>query len=220
MNKCFITQWLLVLYLSLLVGCTKDVTSPEKVGEPISLGLTLDTYAGEDSNAKEHEKAIHNLYVFIYGSDGRLENPDNTRVQPATDGSLTDATGRIHGSWKVYGGQKDIYVIANVPDKLASTDKPRSSSIVAADALRRPTKDELAKFCMPWIGGSGNINVMRYNDFDYQTSGFFAGLMSGKKTVKVTAANQNQSVLVPLVRRYARIDLAVRKAPELANSDV
>lgn len=172
MNKCFITQWLLVLYLSLLVGCTKDVTSPEKVGEPISLGLTLDTYAGEDSNAKEHEKAIHNLYVFIYGSDGRLENPDNTRVQPATDGSLTDATGRIHGSWKVYGGQKDIYVIANVPDKLASTDKPRSSSIVAADALRRPTKDELAKFCMPWIGGSGNINVMRYNDFDYQTSGF------------------------------------------------
>ena len=79
MNKCFITQWLLVLYLSLLVGCTKDVTSPEKVGEPISLGLTLDTYAGEDSNAKEHEKAIHNLYVFIYGSDGRLENPDNTR---------------------------------------------------------------------------------------------------------------------------------------------
>lgn len=61
---------------------------------------------------------------------------------------------------------------------------------------------------------------MRYNDFDYQTSGFFAGLMSGKKTVKVTAANQNQSVLVPLVRRYARIDLAVRKAPELANSDV
>lgn len=44
--------------------------------------------------------------------------------------------------------------------------------------------------------------------------------MSGKKTVKVTAANQNQSVLVPLVRRYARIDLAVRKAPELANSDV
>ena len=97
MNKCFITQWLLVLYLSLLVGCTKDVTSPEKVGEPISLGLTLDTYAGEDSNAKEHEKAIHNLYVFIYGSDGRLENPDNTRVQPATDGSLTDATGRIHG---------------------------------------------------------------------------------------------------------------------------
>ena len=38
MNKCFITQWLLVLYLSLLVGCTKDVTSPEKVGEPISLG--------------------------------------------------------------------------------------------------------------------------------------------------------------------------------------
>ena len=65
MNKCFITQWLLVLYLSLLVGCTKDVTSPEKVGEPISLGLTLDTYAGEDSNAKEHEKAIHNLYVFI-----------------------------------------------------------------------------------------------------------------------------------------------------------
>lgn len=220
MNKCFITQWLLVLYLSLLVGCTKDVTSPEKVGEPISLGLTLDTYAGEDSNAKEHEKAIHNLYVFIYGSDGRLENPDNTRVQPATDGSLTDATGRIHGSWKVYGGQKDIYVIANVPDKLASTDKPRSSSIVAADALRRPTKDELAKFCMPWIGSSGNINVMRYNDFDYQTSGFFAGLMSGKKTVKVTAANQNQSVLVPLVRRYARIDLAVRKAPELANSDV
>lgn len=219
MNKCFITQWLLVLYLSLLVGCTKDVTSPEKVGEPISLGLTLDTYAGEDSNAKEHEKAIHNLYVFIYGSDGRLENPDNTRVQPATDGSLTDATGRIHGSWKVYGGQKDIYVIANVPDKLASKDKPRDSKIVAADALRRPTEDELKKFCMPWLG-SGNINVFQYNQFEYQTSDSFAGLMSGKKTVEVTAANQSQSVLVPLVRRYARIDLAVRKAPELANSDV
>lgn len=92
MNKCFITQWLLVLYLSLLVGAPR-CDQPGKGRRAISLGLTLDTYAGEDSNAKEHEKAIHNLYVFIYGSDGRLENPDNTRVQPATDGLLTERRG-------------------------------------------------------------------------------------------------------------------------------
>lgn len=190
-------------------SCQRDETMPESLGAVVNLGLNLGTYAlgDDDTNALPHEKQIQSLYVFIYNADGLLANPGKTKITAASGGSLVDATGRINGSWKVYEGQKTVYVLANVPAILKTT----SGSIAAADVLNAPTLAVLQDLC--------NDNNSYYADYCLnQGATWTGGLMSGSTTAAVTTAKSE--VVVPLTRRYARIDLAVKKSPELASATV
>lgn len=208
-------QYLLLLAIAFLSmgSCAENPAQDASQGKQINLGLNLGTYAlgDDDPNAYPHEKKISNLYVFIYNSQGLLENLNNTKVSPASDGSLVDASGRVNGTWRVYEGAKQIYVLANVadPNHMLSA---ANDTWLPTNMLDNPTIDMLKDICTV-------DHFFDSNYFENQHNGTWkGGLMSGSKTVDVSAATDD--VTIPLHRRYARIDLQVRKAPELADATV
>lgn len=184
-------------------GCSKDGISPAAETGTVDMGLTVSTYAS-DSNASAQETAVSSAYVFIFNSDGLLENPGRTQVRPNGAGELVDASGRLSGMWKVVAGRKTIYVVLNPHDVVPISGGSISLDDVtsSADLLRLATA------------------LSTYRDFYTPDKWATAGglCMSGSTTVDVSPATPE--VVMNVARRYARVDLRVKRGQGFENAQL
>ena len=188
-----------------LCGCIKDATSPHE-DETVNMVLSLDTYAATaDANATENEAAIKSAYVYIFNAAGVLENPGKVAVTPYPSGEATDDEGKLNATWSVTQGQKDIYVLLNAGHVLLD------GSSVDLSTYNPASKSELETLL--------TNNPANFDD-DFPMSGTSGMLMSGKTPAPVSVTTTSSLVTVPVERRYARIDLRLRRKAELAGSTI
>lgn len=184
-----------------LCGCIGDDIS---VGNnTVDMVLSLDTYAaGDDPNASTNETVAKSAWVYIFNENGVLENPGATSVPLAHSGEAADAAGKLNRTWRVAVGRKDIYVLLN-----------------AGHLTRNGTAVELASF-NPYSKAELETLMTDPANFatDFPAEGTDGMLMSGKLDVNVTS--QTSLVTVPVARRYARIDLGLRRKADLAGATV
>lgn len=194
--------WALSLLLSgLLYGCAEDHT--DGGAGTVDLQLALNTYAAsDDPNASANEAAVGSAWVYIFNEHGALENPGRTAVLPASSGSAADASGRLNDTWRVTVGRKDIYVLLN-----------------AGHLMRGGMEVDLASYD-PYSKAELETLMTDPANFtaDFPAAGSAGMLMSGKLSTNVTSAASTATV--PVERRYARIDLRLRRKADLAGAAV
>lgn len=196
--------FLLFLLLLAAGGCSKDGIFQTAGAGAVDMGLTLSTYATDDANAVAQETAVSSAYVFIFNADGLLENPGKTQVRPGGDGSVVDASGRLTGTWRVAAGRKSIYVVLN-PHEVQTRSGAAASladdvTSIAGLETFVTAPDAYATHYAPeaWTGGSL--------------------CMSGSATVDVSP--ETPEVVMSVTRRYARVDLRIKKGAGLENTQM
>ncbi|WP_162272058.1 hypothetical protein [Alistipes provencensis] len=204
MRKYTVLQTLaLILLLSaVFYGCAKDSTYGGD--KTVDMQLALDTYAvGDDPNASsDNEELIKSAWVYIFNENGVLENPGKTAVPVASSGEAADGNGRLNHTWRVTVGPKDIYVLLNA-GRLT-----REGRVVDLDTYNPFSKAELESLITDPTAFAA----------DFPASGNAGMLMSGKLGTTVSAATS--LVSVPVARRYARIDLNLRRKADLTGAAV
>ncbi|WP_197408235.1 hypothetical protein [Alistipes onderdonkii] len=195
-------NWALPLLLSaFLYGCAEDNT--DGGAGMVDLKLALNTYAaGDDPNASANEVAVGSAWVYIFNEHGVLENPGRTAVLPAPSGSAADGSGRLNDTWRVTVGRKDIYVLLN------AGHLTRSGTAVDLASYNPYSKTELETL----MTDPANFPA------DFSAAGSGGMLMSGKLSTNVTSAASMATV--PVERRYARIDLSLRRKADLVGAAV
>lgn len=184
-----------------LCGCIKDDTSGGR--ETVDMVLSLDTYAGgSDPNASVNESAVKSAWVYIFNEHGVLENPDATSVPLASSGEAADAAGKLNRTWRVAIGRKDVYVLLNA-GRLT-----HDGSAVDLSVYNPHSKSELESL----MTDPANFSA------DFPAAGVSGMLMSGKLDVNVSS--QTSLVTVPVARRYARIDLYLRRKSDLTGAAI
>lgn len=194
--KRYIKQWFpVVFYLLVTAACSEEDSRLAGEEGEARIPLKVSTLRiTSDPNASEDERLIRSIFVLIYNTVGRLENAGKTEVIPSSDSSqLVDADGNINQTWLVYAGEKNIYVVINPPDILK--DNLRESLTI--EQLRALIARDFS------IYENGLVN---------RTQG---GLMTGHVRTRITTTSS--AAEVPVKRRYARVDLYLRKSPELAS---
>ena len=196
-------KWVFALLLTAgLGGCIRDDASADS-NKTVDMALSLDTYAGNtDPNASANETAVKSAWVYIFNENGALENPGQTSVPLTPSGEATDASDRLNRTWRVTVGRKDIYVLLN-----------------AGHILRNNTAVDLATY-NPYSKAELETLMTDPANFaaDFPAAGSTGMLMSGKRDVMVSTSMS--VVTVPVARRYARIDLQLRRKAELAGAAV
>lgn len=204
MRKYYILRiWACVLLAAAgLYGCVRDDASGYD-GETVDMLLALDTYAADDDpNASANETAVKSAWVYIFNEHGVLENPGKTAVPLTSSGEAADAAGRLNRTWRVTVGRKDVYVLLN------AGHLTRSGTAVDLSAYTPYSKAELETL----MTDPANFAA------DFPTVGSAGMLMSGKLSVNVSSAASVATV--PVARRYARIDLNLRRKADLAGAAV
>ena len=196
-------KWVIVSLLAAgLGGCIKDNASAGD-DKTVDMVLSLDTYAGSsDPNASANEVAVKSAWVYIFNESGVLENPGQTTVPLTPSGEVTDGSDRLNRTWRVTVGKKDIYVLLN-----------------AGRILRSGTAIDLASYD-PYSKAELDALMTDPTAFatDFPAAGSAGMLMSGKLGTTVSTATS--MVSVPVERRYARIDLSLRRKAGLAGAAV
>ncbi|MBS4767034.1 hypothetical protein KG007_12595 [Alistipes sp. kh20] len=196
-------KWVIVFLLAAgLGGCIKDNASAGD-DKTVDMVLSLDTYAGSsDPNASANEVAVKSARVYIFNESGVLENPGQTSVPLTPSGEVTDGSDRLNRTWRVTVGKKDIYVLLN-----------------AGRILRSGTAIDLASY-NPYSKAELDALMTDPTTFatDFPAAGSAGMLMSGKLGTTVSTATS--TVSIPVERRYARIDLSLRRKAGLAGAAV
>lgn len=196
-------KWVIVSLLAAgLGGCIKDNASAGD-DKTVDMVLSLDTYAGSsDPNASANEVAVKSAWVYIFNESGVLENPGQTTVPLTPSGEVTDGSDRLNRTWRVTVGKKDIYVLLN-----------------AGRILRSGTAIDLASY-NPYSKAELDALMTDPTTFatDFPAAGNAGMLMSGKLGTTVSTATS--TVSIPVERRYARIDLSLRRKAGLAGAAV
>lgn len=186
-----------------LLGCRKE--GPSSGDAPtVDMTLRLDTYAvGDDPHASSaNEERVKSAWVYIFNEHGVLENRGKTSVPLTPAGEATDASERLNRTWNVTLGRKDIYVVLNAGNILLN------GSPVALASYNPRTKAEVESL----------VTDPAHFAADFTASGSAGMLMSG--TLSPTVTKTTSSVTVPVMRRYARIDVRLSRAAELAGTDI
>lgn len=139
---------------------------------------------------------------LYFNEHGALENPGRTAVLPAPSGSAADGSGRLNDTWRVTVGRKDIYVLLN------AGHLTRSGTAVDLASYNPYSKTELETL----MTDPANFPA------DFPAAGSSGMLMSGKLSTNVTSAASMATV--PVGRRYARIDLSLRRKADLVGAAV
>lgn len=196
-------KWVIVFLLAAgLGGCIKDNASAGD-DKTVDMVLSLDTYAGSsDPNASANEVTVKSARVYIFNESGVLENPGQTSVPLTPSGEVTDGSDRLNRTWRVTVGKKDIYVLLN-----------------AGRILRSGTAIDLASY-NPYSKAELDALMTDPTTFatDFPAAGSAGMLMSGKLGTTVSTATS--TVSIPVERRYARIDLSLRRKAGLAGAAV
>ena len=187
-----------------LCGCIKDNTFSNEA-ERVDMTLALDTYAAtNDPNAADNEAAVKSAWVYIFNAAGVLENPDKTGVSILPSGEVADDSGVLNGVWNVTVGQKDIYVLLN------AGNLTRGGVVQPLAGYNPSSKAELESL----LTDPANF------DTDFPASGSAGMLMSGKTPSPVNVSASASTVTVPVARRYARIDLRLRRKADLSGAAI
>lgn len=195
------TRVLSLLLSALLYGCAADDT--DGAAGMVDLKLALNTYAADDDpNASANEAAVRSARVYIFNESGTLENPGKTSVLPASSGFAADGSGRLNKTWRVTVGRKDIYVLLN------AGYLTHGGSTVDLASYNPGSKTELEEL----MTDPANFST------DFPAAGSAGMLMSGKVSANVTSAASVATI--PVERRYARIDLNLRRKAGLAGATV
>lgn len=204
MRKYYILRiWACVLLAAAgLYGCARDGASGYD-GETVDMLLALDTYAADDDpNASANEAAVKSAWVYIFNEHGVLENPGKTAVPLTPSGEAADAAGRLNRTWRVTVGRKDVYVLLN------AGHLTRGGAAVDLSAYAPYSKAELEAL----MTDPANFAA------DFPAAGSAGMLMSG--TLSVNVSSTALVARVPVARRYARIDLNLRRKADLAGAAV
>lgn len=181
-------------------SCTDEVDQEHPYStKKVTLSLSTRSITGDPNVITgSGEELIKTAYVLIYQPDGKLENIGDVFVDvPYTfGGEIVDGTSRINKTWKVTAGSKDVYVILNP-----------SASIINSVGTAGVGKDKLEK-----IVTSADDYKTVFIDGGLKING---GLMTGSGNFNVSQSNSE--ITVPVTRRFARIDLELKKAIDLSN---
>lgn len=187
----------LLLLAAALGSCQKDPADDSAV-DKAKITLSLGTRAvNSDDNAVGNELTIVSAYVYIFNAGGYLENAGEVKVPIDTStGEAVDNANKLNRTWSVLRGQKNIYVLIN-PGKLLFPDgsQPNLESYDFTEAQLRSLCNDPASFD---------------TEFSFESDGM---LMSGKVEVNVSTASQ--TVTVPVARRYAFIQLGIKKKSDI-----
>lgn len=152
-----------------------------------------------DPVALPNELAITSAYVYIFNDAGYLENAEEVEVPlDASTGEAVDAANNLNRSWFVFRGRKTIYVLLN-PGTLLLDDgsQPNLASYNFTEEKLLSLRNDPARFDTEFSKTSASM------------------LMSGM--VEVEASTASQHVNVTVARRYAVIELRVRKKSDIAD---
>lgn len=191
------------LSVSLLSGgCTNDPVDGPTVDKQ-TITLSLGTYAvNNDPNANSNEVAITSAYVYIFNAGGYLENADEVEVPlNTTTGEVVDAANNLNRTWSVPRGRKNIYVLLN-PGTLLLDDnsQPNLANYDFTEEELLSLRNDPSSFDTDFSAASASM------------------LMSGMVQVEVSTASQ--TVNVPVARRYAAIDLRIRKKSDISDVSI
>lgn len=179
------------------ISCTDEVDQEQPYStKEVTLSLSTRSITG-DANVitGSGEELIKTAYVLIYQPNGKLENVGDVLVD-TSGGEIVNGSNRINKTWKVATGTKDVYVILNP-----------STSIVNAIGVTGIGKDKLLDI----VTNADDYKTV-FRDGGLKLNG---GLMTGSGTFNVS--QNNSEITVPVTRRFARIDLELRKATDLSN---
>lgn len=193
---------ILLLCMVLTSGCVWESYAPEEGKGDANIGMELSTYAvnSGDANALEHELIIKKAYVFIYNAAGVLENAGKTKVSTLTStGEVIDAAKKLNATWRVIGGNKDIYVVVN-PGRIMSERLEHPAIFSDKTTLENVVINEEA--------------------FAEDVSAFADSGMVMTTKISAFAVSSDTTVQAVVKRRHGRIDLSVRKAKDLEGATV
>lgn len=195
--KGYVKQWFpLVVFLLITTACSEEGEHlpGDESGARIPLKVSA-LLATSDSNATEEEMSVYSAFVFIYNTNGHLENAGKTEV-PVNRILPVDKDGNINISyeWLVRAGEKDIYVVLNPPVEVTESLKQTLTISQLRTLIAR--------------------DFSIYDNDRGQVIG--GGLMTGHLNVEVIASTL-QSLPIRVTRRYARLELYFKKSQELAS---
>ncbi|WP_329904477.1 fimbrial protein [Porphyromonas pogonae] len=131
-------------FLSCFFSCTDDNRdNPELEGHHsiIELSVAMGDFPKESvmrsSISPEQENKVWNLYLFIFNTDGTIQNRQFFPYNPSTDKLAgEDASGKV--KLKTISGKKSIYAVANIGEKspLADITKEQLDAITSKQALQ------------------------------------------------------------------------------------
>lgn len=180
-------------------GCMQNEIYEEIKNDSKNINLQLSiTRAVANTNglAKTEEINVASAYVYIFNSDGALENVGQTKVinTPVLQ-SMNSTTDQINRLWHVKEGIKSIYVILN-PLNLEK-DLDTWEPVSANDIKELVTTD------------NRNDGIKLFNGkVEGKTK-----LMTGyKENLMITGNGGFGSVVIPIERRYAALELDLRKS--------
>lgn len=180
-------------------GCMQNEIYEEIKNDSKNINLQLSiTRAVANTNglAKAEEINVASAYVYIFNSDGALENVGQTKVinTPVLQ-SMNSTTDQINRLWHVKEGIKSIYVILN-PQNLEK-DLDTWEPVSANDIKELVTTD------------NRNDGIKLFNGkVEGKTK-----LMTGyKENLMITGNGGFGSVVIPIERRYAALELDLRKS--------
>ena len=202
-----LNRFYLILSLAmLLAGCTEEPMERSDA-DMSAITLSLDTYAvNNDPNALSNELLITSAYVYIFNAGGVLENPGKTSV-PLISGEVLDSSNKLNYTWNVTTGTKKIYVLLNPGATVVLED---GTSVAIAGFT--PRSEEEVKSLM------ADPSLFAVDFPSPSSSGTSGMLMSGTLETTVAASDVPVNVVVPVARRYARIDLSVRPGMLIKNT--
>lgn len=180
-------------------GCMQNEIYEEIKNDSKNINLQLSiTRAVANTNglAKAEEINVASAYVYIFNSDGALENVGQTKVinTPVLQ-SMNSTTDQINRLWHVKEGIKSIYVILNPQnlEKDLDTWEPVSTNEIRELVTTDNRNDGIKLF-------NGKVEGK-------------TKLMTGyKENLMITGNGGSGSVVIPIERRYAALELDLRKS--------
>lgn len=194
---------LLLLLLPLVASCS-DGEAPEPCfasSEEVTLRLSLSRGASRaDTESTAEETAVTSAHVYIFDEQGRLENSRNTSVSNVP---LLTAADMLNGQWRVKEGVKSVYVILNA--KQLTHDLAAWEPVNISELKALITTADRAQ-------GIALFNVTPYGG---------SKLMTGcRENILVTGSAGTGSIEIPVSRRYAAVELELRRGAALASQTV
>ncbi|MCE8595764.1 hypothetical protein K0F38_18485 [Bacteroides fragilis] len=200
LNRYTIVALSAAFFIMCGISCTEEIEQEQTYStKEVTLSLSTRSIMGDANIIKgSGEELIKTAYVLIYQTDGKLENVGDVYVNmPYTSGGeIVNETNLINKTWKVTAGRKDVYVILNP-----------SASIISAIGVTGIGKEKLLD-----IYTNANDYQTVFRNGGLKLNG---GLMTGSGNFNV--AQNNNEITIPVTRRFARIDLELRKATDLNN---
>lgn len=227
-KKLFQTILSLTGAMLLFVGCIKDeIVSATDGLVDMQLSITRSA-ANSNGEATDAEMAVKDIYVYILDADGKLENPGEIRVDASPLlTSVDSSTDRINKKWRVKRGMKSIYVVINGERSMGMNYPSLFAYSSDYDFVHAPfIEGHLPKTNPAWVtrqyaGFAKSSKVVEMDMVTCLNRYTDLKMMSGcKENFLADQQNGICVVTVPVKRRYAAVELYLRKSAGMSDAAV